>query len=439
MKKNLTFLMMLMAFVGIASAQIGPKFNYSAVVRHHITEYQGEEVDMDTLYHNNLVNITLAVKENGVVIYSESFPEKMTDDNGFVSVVFGEQALEMEVGEPYGTSGRPTQIDLGGNNQYFQPADGINFNPTFRRFDRIDWSTADSIEATFELVNAGNAIVTFGMPIQPVPFALWAGATPLTTEAITAYLSVVPTNEAKQVLDAFNENTNLKEAIEDAIEEYLISEDGYAIVLNVAKWYLTQYIDENEAKDYYDAFKENTDLTAAVKALVKDYVMNNKAQVKKWVTPVVLYCLQNTNMQDVRDFYDALQEIPATERQEIKQVVRNYLDEYVHSTDFNAMISANQGAIAAELTDIIASISKEEALAAWGWVEMYNVPVKNAMRTKLNTYIDAYKNNKMNVTSVANTKKSNLIITPTCTIDYCQLEQLFEAWAATHNTVNNGQ
>lgn len=388
MKKNLTFLMMLMAFVGIAFAQSGPKFNYQAVVRH-----------ADTLYHNNPVNIEVVImdaQEHPVLI--ECHNNVKTTDNGFVSIVIGE-----------GTSCGET------------PADDIN---------SIDWNGAMmNVAFTFAADGYGDEEpVSVFMPVTPVPFALQANAASITTEAIVEYLTNVPANEAKQVLDALvMDNHALQEQIEDAIEEYLTSQYGYQIALQLAAYYMNQNLTPEEAKEYYDALKANTNITNEIKVLVKNFVMNanNRAKVKGWVKPVVLYCLGQTTVQDVKDVYHALQAIPASEKQEIKQVVKTYLEEYVQSNDFKTLITDNQSAIVAEISDIVASISKEEALAAWGWLGMTNSDVKTVLRNRLNYYIGQY---NLNLTN----EKLKMIRVPNCDdpdFDYCALEELYLNWA----------
>ena len=394
MKKNLTFLMMLMAFVGILSAQSGPKFNYQAVVRH-----------ADTLYHNNPVNVEVVImdaQEHPVLI--ECHNNKMTTDNGFVSIVIGKGS----------------------------PCAGTTYDPV--DLSSIDWNGA-MIEVTFYFAAEGyenEEPVTVFMPVTPVPFALQANAASITTEAIVEYLTNVPANEAKQVLDALvMDNHDLQEQIEDAIEEYLTSQYGYQIALQLAAYYMNQNLTPEEAKEYYDALKANTNITNEIKVLVKNFVMNenNRAKVKGWVKPVVLYCLGQTTVQDVKDVYHALQAIPASEKQEIKAVVKAYLQAYVQSSDFEALITANQTEIVADVNDIVRSISKEEALAAWAWLGMYNPDVKTVLRNKLNEYIDDY---QLNLNG-DNVNTGNLITKPAnCTIDYCVLKNLFDNWAESH-------
>lgn len=400
MKKNLTFLMMLMAFVGIAFAQSGPKFNYQAVVRHH-----DAETNQDTLYYNKEVNVVITITDgDGEPQYQEYHNGLRTDANGLVHVVIGE-------GEDH-------------------PMSLLN----------VDWSDAN-IVATITLVEVDETLDPITMHVTPVPYALQAGVTPLTTERIAAYAKNVnsdPTmltkDGAKQVLNAFVNNLNgLEEALEDAIEDSVKSNHGYEIALDIIITYMQQLSASQvaELQDYYDAVRANTVITEEMKELVKEFVKNpdNREMVKNWVKPVVIYCLQHTTKQDVKDFYHALQQIPAAEKQNIKAAVKSYFQTYIHdeSKPYDKVVDYYLDDIIAEVNDAIWSISYDEILYAWGWLEMYrNNDLKPVLRNKLDYYINQY-NLSSKVTEVVNDNKNNLIKVPTCTdfVGYCQLEQLY--------------
>ncbi len=398
MKKNLTFLMMLMAFVGIAFAQSGPKFNYQAVVRHHVAE-----TNQDTLYYNKEVNVVITITDgDGEPQYQEYHNGLRTDANGLVHVVIGED----------------------------HPMSLLN----------VDWSDAN-IVATITLVEVEETLDPITMHVTPVPYALQAGVTPLTTERIAAYAKNVnsdPTmltkDGAKQVLNAFVNNLNgLEEALEDAIEDSVKSNHGYEIALDIIITYMQQLSASQvaELQDYYDAVRANTVITEEMKELVKEFVKNpdNREMVKNWVKPVVIYCLQHTTKQDVKDFYHALQQIPAAEKQNIKAAVKSYFQTYIHdeSKPYDKVVDYYLDDIIAEVNDAIWSISYDEILYAWGWLEMYrNDDLKPVLRNKLDYYINQY-NLSNKVTEVVNDNMNNLIKVPTCTdfVGYCQLEQLY--------------
>lgn len=399
MKKNLTFLMMLMAFVGIAFAQSGPKFNYQAVVRHH-----DAETNQDTLYYNKEVNVYIVITDGDGEPQFEEYHEGLTTDaNGRVLVVIGE---------------------------------GVEQSTSLLN---VDWSDAN-IVATIILVEVDEEM-ELTMHVTPVPYALQAGVTPLTTERIAAYAKNVnsdPTmltkDGAKQVLNAFVNNLNgLEEALEDAIEDSVKSNHGYEIALDIIITYMQQLSASQvaELQDYYDAVRANTVITEEMKELVKEFVKNpdNREMVKNWVKPVVIYCLQHTTKQDVKDFYHALQQIPAAEKQNIKAAVKSYFQTYIHdeSKPYDKVVDYYLDDIIAEVNDAIWSISYDEILYAWGWLEMYrNNDLKPVLRNKLDYYINQY-NLSSKVTEVVNDNKNNLIKVPTCTdfVGYCQLEQLY--------------
>lgn len=436
MKKNLTFLMMLMAFVGIAFAQqpgetvdnipvpggntsqdplisddqptVGPTFNYQAVVRHH-----DAETNQDTLYYNQEVNVVITITDgDGEPQYQEYHNGLRTDANGLVHVVIGE-------GEDH-------------------PMSLLN----------VDWSDAN-IVATITLVEVEETLDPITMHVTPVPYALQAGVTPLTTERIAAYAKNVnsdPTmltkDGAKQVLNAFVNNLNgLEEALEDAIEDSVESNHGYEIALSIIVAYMQQLSVSQvaELQDYYDAVRANSVITEEMKELVKEFVKNpdNREMVKNWVKPVVLFCLQNTTKQDVKDFYHALQQIPADEKENIKSAVIEYLQAYIHDTDkpYDKVIDYYLNDIVNEINDAVSSISYDEVLYAWGWLEMYrNDDLKPVLRNKLDYYIGQYRDNLLaaKVSSALDVTNQNgyaskLIKVPTCTdfVGYCQLEQLY--------------
>ena len=414
MKKNLTFLMMLMAFVGIAFAQSGPKFNYTAVLRH-----------ADTLYHDQSVNVTITVNGiDNVTLYSETHTGVKTDTNGFISVVIGE-------GTPV------TSATTADNNNDIK---------------LVDWSHA-TIVAEFTLT-AVNTTLTSTMEVKPVPYALQAGVTPLTTERIEAYMQNVlgdPTmltkDGAKQVLNAFVNNVNdLEEALEDAIEDSLKSPRGYDIAFNILLAYMQQLRDANaqvgEAEDYYNAVKDNPVITEEMKILVKEFVKNpaNREMVKNWVKPIAIYCLEHTTKQDVKDFYQALQQIDPNEKQNIKLAIKDYVNAFMEDPDnhLRNLIKIYLTPITNDVNRFVSSISYNDAIYAWGWLEMKrdNDPedLKSVIRNNVDRYIQKYINTKLD-TRVANAidaNDNNLIEIPECdgtAIDPCELWNQYKEWA----------
>lgn len=276
MKKNLTLLMMLAAFVGVLSAQSGPKFNYQAVVR-----------NADTLVYNQAVELTLEATD-GTHTYTESH-SVTTTQNGFISVVLGE-----------GTT--PTG-DLA----------------------QIDWSMA-TINATFAY--NGNT-VTSSMQVTPVPYAIQAGGAPLTTQRIANYMkNTLTTDDAKEILKALVlYNDDLQQDLEDTIEVYMKAHKDIAV--DVAKAYL-EHLDAGNVQELYNAVNANTQAKNELKKLLKQYIINNRELAKN----VVIWYLRQATSDDIARAYATVQEIPTA----TKQAFRDYLENYVKDSDNRGLL-----------------------------------------------------------------------------------------------------
>ena len=362
MKKNLTFLMMLMAFVGIAFAQSGPKFNYQAVVRHHVAEYVADDNDtlrdIDTLYHNNPVNITVAVMINGEPVYSETFDNEMTDDNGFVSVVLGKQISDIN----------------------------------------INWSNNVTIEATITLVNVDNAVVTNTMQVKPVPYALQAAGAILTTAIIEDYLvNTMTYQDAKDILAAFKNNSNgLQEDVEDLIEQFFKSSRAKDSLKKVAKAYMAQ-ITVEDLQDAYDVLNGRDAFKAELKNKIKAYVEdpdNALAVAREAAVDLAEWYLDTYTVSeiiaDVKAVYQAMQANP--QKAGIKAAIKAYLKAYVESDVFRDVIKrdVNMTHIVSDLTVVVEAINETDAVGAYYWLETYNPDVKALLRDMVKSYVNAY-------------------------------------------------
>ena len=389
MKKNLTFLMMLMAFVGILSAQSGPKFNYQAVVRH-----------ADTLYHDQTVDISIAIMQAGKSdpVYQEYHNGTPTTENGFVSIVIGEG----------------------------DDASGTLAN--------VDWKNA-TIVANF-VINDEDP-VTLSMPVKPVPFALQADGAVLTTENIGDYMkNTLTIDDANSILYAFTDENlyELQEAVEAAIEDYLKTDDAKERLMMVAESYLKNELTVNDAQAIYNTLNANTAFKNKIKELVKNYVQTTGRLpfVADAVAEYISWYLDNTAMavvrDDVKDVYHSLQSIAPAEKQAIKATVKQaaneFLNGYVTTDAFKYVINSKMGAIASDLGVVFVSIDENDALGAFAWFSMYNPTVKAYLRDDvLNGYIDTFIDqtndfaNLKNAVQTAITKNSlnnTLFLNPTC-------------------------
>jgi hypothetical protein len=403
MKKNLTFLMMLMAFVGIAFAQSGPKFNYQAVVRHHVASYETPDgqtfTDIDTLYHNNPVEITVAVKVNGVKVYSETFNET-TDDNGFVSVVLGKQISDIVVNpnSAYGTENSGNNYSTSPISETYQNAQYTNLvlTPTFRN---INWSNNVTIEDTIKLVNTDdNAVVTHTMQVKPVPYALQAAGAILTTAIIEDYLvNTMTYQDAKDILAAFKNNSNgLQEDVEDLIESFFKSPRAKDSLKKVAKAYMAQ-ITVEDLQDAYDVLNGRDAFKAELKNKIKAYVEdpdNTLAVARETAVDLAEWYLDTYTVSeiiaDAKAVYQAMQANP--QKAGIKAVIKDYLKDYVESEVFRNVIKReeNMTHIVSDLTVVVEAINETDAVGAYYWLETYNPDVKALLRDTVKSYVNAY-------------------------------------------------
>ena len=369
MKKNLTLFMMLAAFVGILSAQSGPKFNYQAVVR-----------NADTLVYNQAMTVTLNVTD-GTHNFTETHDATSTQ-NGFISVIVGDGAL----------------------------VDGS--------LDQIDWSKA-TINATF----AFNGITANStMQVMPVPYAIYAGGAPLTTERIANYMkNTLTTADAEEILSALVlHNDPLQKDLEDTIMDYMKTHKDIAV--DVAKAYL-DHLNAGHVQEVYDAVNANTVAKHELKALLKQYLINNRDLAKN----VVIWYLQNADSADIARAYATIQDIP----EQAKLAFRNYLENYVKAQENRALLYTFGNYI-------IENVTEEEAAQAFAYFEATNNGVKNYVRNILNTYIEDYLNDPANATkfdvdattavnhAVDNYTQTHILLRKpsACTVDFCAIKEL---------------
>ena len=275
MKKNLTLLMMLAAFVGVLSAQSGPKFNYQAVVR-----------NADTLVYNQEMTVTIDVTD-GTNCYSETHTATTTQ-NGLVSVVVGDG----------------TPVDCGGS---------------LGNIARIDWSKA-TLTATFTY---DAVTLTSTAPVRPVPYALQAGCAPLTTEMIANYMrNTLTTQDAKDILNALVlYNDPLQQDLEDTIEVFMKAHKEIAV--DVAKAYL-EHLNAGSVQEVYDALNANTPGKDKFKELLKEFFISQRPLAKE----LTIWYLKNATAYDIQRAYATFQDIPTATREAFKTRLIDYMQNH---------------------------------------------------------------------------------------------------------------
>lgn len=362
MKKNLTLLMMLAAFVGILSAQSGPKFNYQAVVR-----------NADTLVYNQSMTVTLTVTD-GTLTYTETF-DTATNKNGFLSLTVGEGNSNSGTNN----TGSGQIFDQGsqnvGGNQIIYPGNNTDI------FMRIDWSKA-TITAKFQY---DNVTLTSTTSVKPVPYAIMSGAAPLTTERIAGYLDTVSLAGAHQVLDALVvDNTTLEEAIEVAIVAFLKTDDGKAIMMDVAKAY-TDSVTVDDIHAAYDLLNVNTEVKDTVKGLMKDFILDHRTVAKE----LAIWYLEHATQNDFARAYATLLELDP----DAKAALRAYAKAVVED-------DANRDLLYPLGYYYINHITSQEAEMAYIYFKAQNGNgVKQYLKNILNNHINNYVNNMSTVTT----------------------------------------
>lgn len=367
MKKNLTLLMMLAAFVGILSAQSGPKFNYQAVVR-----------NADTLVYNQAMTITIEVND-GTHVYTEKHDTTSTQ-NGFVSVMVGDGAVQNQSAE----------------------------------LVQIDWSKA-TIKATFEF---GGNTVTSTMPVTPVPYAIQAGGAPLTTERIANYMkNTLTTADAEEILNALVlHNDPLQKDLEDTIMDYMKTHKDIAV--DVAKAYL-DHLNAGNVQELYDAVNVNTEAKDKLKELLKQYIISNRDLAKS----VAIWYLQNADSADIARAYATAQQIPAATRQALRDYLESYVKDPAHRSllyDFGVFMINN-------ITEEEAAQAFAYFETTNNDVKNY---VRDILNGYINKYVSEHSNTiTINAEAAVNNAVDNYIQShkmlekpANCTIDFCALK-----------------
>lgn len=379
MKKNLTLLMMLAAFVGILSAQSGPKFNYQAVVR-----------NADTLVYNQDMDVVIGITETtnpNDTLYSEKH-RVTSSPNGLVSILIGQ-----------GTSAQ-------GN------------------LANIDWSKA-VVNAKFTYNDTINLTVT--TPVTPVPYAIYAGSSLLTTEMIANYMrNVLTTQDAEDILNALVlYNDDLQQDLEDTIEIYLKAHKEIAV--DVAKAYLSHLTAAN-VQEVHDAIESNPEGRDAVKEKVKDFIISQRELAKE----LTIWYLQTATTNDIERAYATFQQIPTATKNACKELVIDY---FRH----------NDAPIASLVTYLIDNVSAQEIAGAYYYFENLNSnDVNGQLRDTLDRFIGMYLNTHSNTTDAAAVEDAidqylaNHHVVGICSgVTVCEIDSLYKVYRQNGGGNNN--
>lgn len=324
---------------GFLSAQngpevtVGPKINYQAVVRHHDAVN-----DMDTLFHDQTVDVAISINVAGVPVYQEYHNGVTTTENGLVTIPIG-------LGDDHGAS---SIMD-------------------------VDWSEGAEIVATFDLGIDGEEPISVTTPVQAMPYAIQASIGPLTTEMIADYSENTITDEGMtQILDAIRNNPNgLKDSLKNWVIDYM--KDHPEIAKEIVREYLAHF-DAQNVQEAYDALNSNVQ-RPQLKNLLKQLIVANRPLAKS----MALWFIETATNYDIQRTYETIMDIPTSTKQAAWDHVVNYV-----TNPANRVVIYDLGIY------FVQNITAEEAGAAYNTLKTTNPAVKNDFRDKLNYYIDLY-------------------------------------------------
>ena len=323
---------------GFLSAQngpevtVGPKINYQAVVRHHDAVN-----DMDTLFHDQTVDVAISINVAGVLVYQEYHNGVTTTENGLVTIPIGM-----------------------GDDQMNSILD-------------VDWSEGADIVATFDLGIDGEEPISVTTPVQAMPYAIQASIGPLTTEMIAEYSqNVIDDAGMTQILDAIRNNPNeLKDGLKQWVIEYMKAHPE--IAKEIVREYLAHF-DAQNVQEAYDALNSNVQ-RPQLKNLLKQLIVANRPLAKS----MALWFIETATNYDIQRTYETIMDIPTSTKQAAWDHVINYVN-----NPANRVVIYDLGIY------FVQNITAEEAGAAYNTLKTTNPAVKNDFRDKLNYYIDQY-------------------------------------------------
>lgn len=297
MKRILTLLMILAAFVGVMTAQTTPKLSYQAVIRD----------GANNLVHNKAVTVEAVLLQDGVAVYRETL-EGVTNTNGMLSVTLG--AMEQESAAPVAERPQASPLEL------------INWNrPTFMR-----------MVVTYD---EGSTVIE--EEVHAVPYALTAGFL-LTTDKIVRYLNpeVTSGEDVKAIYAALTANTDVFEAIVDSVVNYVKA--NYAIAKQIAFHYAHRVTpaDVNEA---YEEFRSlDPSVKQAIYDIVKDYLKNHRNLAME----MAKFYIGRTSGSDVQRLYNKLVENTRVYAY-VEGVLDGVLDEYLRGSETDPACLTDNG------------------------------------------------------------------------------------------------
>lgn len=281
-----------------ATVSVQPKLNFQAVVRNADNELVFEK-EMKVV-----INIT-----SGENVYSETHEGVMTNKNGLMTVIIGEDATDVQ-GSMY---------DVDWSNATIEAALTFTPDPVINE----DGSTTEQEETT----------VTVTSEVTAVPYALQAGSSKLNTEMIVNYISGIKLGteadkyDVLKILDAIRLNEQgLKEALKDTIVEYMKTR------MDIAREIFHYYLDHVDSADVWNTYEQlmaNPTAKKQVRNVIIDFIKTHKADALE----VLEYYAENVTVSDLQELFLEF-ENNATLKTAVKAVVATELEGYLTENNY---------------------------------------------------------------------------------------------------------
>ena len=278
-----------------ATVSVQPKLNFQAVVRNADNELVFEK-EMKVV-----INIT-----SGENVYSETHEGVMTNKNGLMTVIIGEDATDVQ-GSMY---------DVDWSNATIEAALTFTPDPVINE----DGSTTEQEETT----------VTVTSEVTAVPYALQAGSSKLNTEMIVNYISGIKLGteadkyDVLKILDAIRLNEQgLKEALKDTIVEYMKTR------MDIAREIFHYYLDHVDSADVWNTYEQlmaNPTAKKQVRNVIIDFIKTHKEDALE----VLEYYAENVTVNDLHDLFvqfDNNETLKSAVRAVVAAELEGYLEE----------------------------------------------------------------------------------------------------------------
>lgn len=295
-----------------ATVSVQPKLNFQAVVRNADNELVFEK-EMKVV-----INIT-----SGENVYSETHEGVMTNKNGLMTVIIGEDATDVQ-GSMY---------DVDWSNATIEAALTFTPDPVINE----DGSTTEQEETT----------VTVTSEVTAVPYALQAGSSKLSTEMIVNYISGIKLGteadkyDVLKILDAIRLNENgLKNALKDTIVEYMKTR------MDIAREIFHYYLDHVDSADVWNTYEQlmaNPTAKKQVRNVIIDFIKTHKADALE----VLEYYAENVTVSDLQELFLEFENNPNL-KAAVKAVVATELEGYLTENNY---VSTN-GCEGVEICDL---------------------------------------------------------------------------------------